>query len=102
MADFRTKQGDTRNALKATLHQNGKMVDLADCEVVFVMTRRGKEIINREVTIADAPNGKVRVVFEEKELKSTGLHKGTFRVEWSDGQRESFPNSGYIQILIER
>lgn len=41
MADFETKQFDTRNALEATLQQDGQSVDLTDCDVDFVMKKMG-------------------------------------------------------------
>jgi len=99
MADFETKQFDTRNALKATLKQNDTPVDLTDCDVFFKMYQNSEEIINREIIIDDAVNGVVWVVFNEDELEP-GLHKGEFVVEWPDGKKETFPNDGYLEIII--
>ena len=100
MADFKTKQGDTRNALKATLKQDGQVVKLTDCSVAFVMQKSGEVVINRDVIINDPTSGVVWVVFDHKELDSIGLHKAEFVVTFPGGKEERFPNDGYLSIEV--
>ena len=100
MADFVTKQGDTRNALKATLKQNDLIINLTDCSVAFVMQKNGQIIINREASINDAANGIVWIVFNSNELNTIGLHKAEFVVTYQDGKEERCPNQGYFYIEI--
>lgn len=102
MADFETKQLDTRNALKATLKQDGAVINLTGCNCSFSMSKNGKETINREINIIDPTNGVVLVTFSKEELQIAGSYKGEFIVTWSDGKAETIPNNDYLDILIRK
>lgn len=95
---FRTKQGDTRTALKATLlNAAGAAVDLTGCTVRFKMGCS----IDREAQKLDAETGKVLVVFESADVANPGIYRAEFAVTHPDGRVEKFPNSGHITIMIE-
>lgn len=95
---FRTKQGDTRTAMRATmLDVNGSPVNLTGCAVRF----RTGCAIDREVQVLDPAAGKVLVVFESADVAKPGIYRAEFAVTHPDGRVEKFPNSGYITIMIE-
>ena len=92
---FHTKQGDTRNALKATLiDSSGSPADLTGSTVRFKMDC----LIDRVVPVVD---GQVLVAFEPSEVEKPGIYKAVFEVEYPDGRIETFPSKGYITIYIQ-
>lgn len=100
MADFITKQGDTRNALEAHLKENGVTIDLTNCTVNFVMLDGENILINRTATVTNATEGIVVINFTESELDNIGEFKGEFKVTFSGGEVETFPNQDYLDIKI--
>lgn len=96
------KQGDTRHAIKAVLKNiDDHPVDLSTAIVDFNMARRhGNLVISRRAKQTDK-TGEVWVVFNEGDTDSSGLYKAEFQVTYSDGRKETFPNDGYIEIMIE-
>lgn len=102
--DVNLKRGDTRTAIKATLRDtSGNVVNLSECSVRFTMADlRGQVKIDREVLIHDAPNGVVWAVLEAAEVDVAGVYRGEFEVTWQDGRVETYPNDGYISILIQQ
>ncbi len=97
---FVTKQGDTRNALKATLAPGqGELSNVAS--VKFRMSDTTfKNLINRHVDIDSLPV--VVVIFTPGEVATHGNYLGEFVVTYNDGKVETFPNSSYIDIKILR
>jgi hypothetical protein len=101
--DVTIKRGDTRNCIKAVLKDaRGAPVDLTDCSVKFHMALlRQPAIISRAVHIQDAAAGEVWVVWVPGETDSTGIYRAEFEVVYQDGRKETFPNKGYISLLIQ-
>lgn len=99
---FRIKQYDTKTAMRATILSEGNRVDLRQAtDVQFLMSNsRNHIVINKPVFIIDALEGKVWFPFEESETTQTGNFKGEFVVNFNDGRRETFPNTGNIPIEI--
>lgn len=98
---FKTKQFNTRNALKATLYKaNGSPVDLTGVTVRFFMESKAKEmIIDRSMQTGE--NGEVLLVFEPVEVAEPGIFNAEIVVEYGDGRKEIYPNDGYIRVYIE-
>jgi hypothetical protein len=101
--DVTIKRGDTRNCIKAILkNASGDPVNLAGCSVKFHMAPlRQPAIISRAVHIQDAAAGEVWVVWVPGETDSTGIYRAEFEVVYQDGRKETFPNKGYISLLIQ-
>lgn len=101
--DVTIKRGDTRNCIKAVLKDaRGAPVDLTDCSVGFHMAPLNRSaIISRAVHIQDAAAGEVWVVWVPGETDSTGIYRAEFEVVYQDGRKETFPNKGYISLLIQ-
>ena len=95
---WETKQGDTRNALKATLTPvEGSLTDVD--EVYFRMAdKRYNNVIFRTVNIMDLPD--VTVVFTEGEVEIPGSYYGEYKLVYDDGKIETVPKKGYIRITI--
>lgn len=94
------KRGDTKSALKATLSNEVGVTNLTGCTVNFVMAKRGSVKINRLAEIRDAGNGIVWFTFETGDTDITGVYEAEFKVEFSDGRKETFPSDSYILINI--
>lgn len=101
--DVTIKRGDTRNCIKAILKDaSGDPVNLAGCDVKFHMAPlRQPAIVSRAAHIEDAEAGEVWVVWVPGETDSTGIYQAEFEVTYQDGRRETFPNKGYISLLIQ-
>lgn len=101
MPDFITKEGDTRNAIEAYLKENGMSVDLTNCTVVFKMRDDDDNLlIDRSVTNITPAEGKIVVNLTEGELSNIGDFKAEFKVTFSSGEVETFPNKDYLEIEI--
>lgn len=100
---YRIKQYDTKTGMKATLLSEGKPVNLTPSEVTevrFLLSLRKQIIIDKPVFIDDALAGKVWFPFEENETVKAGIYAGEFVIFFTDGRRETFPNSGTIPVEI--
>lgn len=100
---FEIKQGDTRKPLKVELSDFNGVVDLTGCTVRFFMsTHYYKLIIDKEVEIVDAVNGQVWHVFGFGDTNESGAFHGEFEVTFPDFKKETFPESNYISIKINK
>jgi hypothetical protein len=100
------KQADTMPALKLRLKDAvGNPVNLTGATVQVAIQHYSKPDIkfNRAAHIADAATGEVWVVWQPEETQVTGLYRIEFRVVYQDGNRETFPNDGYLLVnILER
>ncbi|MDB6455043.1 hypothetical protein [Falsirhodobacter sp. 20TX0035] len=91
------KQGNTAPALRHKLEVAG---DLAGASAVFTMTHNDRVIVNRaEATIED---GHAVYQWQAGDTGVSGVMRGEFTILYADGTSETDPESGYIQITIER
>lgn len=95
------KQNDTKVNIKATLSSESGTVDLTDCTVRFLMSKRRVVKIDREAQIQDAVNGIVWFVFEQPDTSESGTFQAEFEVTFPDARIETFPNAGYILVNIQ-
>lgn len=103
MSTINIKRGDTRwgPAGKAK-NPKGGPADFTNAEVTFVMSNSRREIlIEREAIIIDAENGRIAFAFEAGETDRRGTYKGEFKIVYPDGSTGTFPNVGYILIVID-
>jgi hypothetical protein len=99
------KRYDTKTPIRAVLKDNaGTPIPLAGCLVNFILYNksRGEKVADRAATILDENGGIVLFSFTREELTNVGHMLGEFKVTYSDGSIETFPNKGYIEINIEK
>lgn len=102
---FSIKQFDNTPNLEAQLldHQ-GQAVDLTGATVTFAMRSRdnGSLIITGPAVVVDAANGIVAYQWQASNTAIAGAYFGEFTVSRANNSKETYPNSGYIDIYIVR
>ena len=101
---FFIKQNDTTPALEAFLQDSrGRPVNLTGATIVFHMRLASDltvKITIGSVTIVAATLGHVSFAFSAPNTDTAGNYEGEFQVTFSGGAIETFPNDGYIKIII--
>jgi len=104
-ANFYIKQNDTAPALEAVLTDStGRAKSLIEAsQIRFNMsTDEGVNVINLGTgAIVNATKGIVSYTWQTGNTSNTGIHNAEFQVTYNNGQIESFPNSGYIKVIIK-
>lgn len=91
------KQGDTKNAIYASLMKEGNPINLEGCKV-YISISNG--INKQECIIADAEKGEVYFPLEHRVTGKSGIYNYDFYVEYPDGRIEGFPNDRYLKLRI--
>lgn len=117
MRDFVLGQNDEAGPLETVLvDDDGDAVDLTGATVTFALAPPdgGALVFDDVVEVvvdgaADPPittaDGRVRVPAADEAwppdvVATPRSLLGRFRVEWDDGRRQSFPNEGYVVVLV--
>lgn len=102
---FHIKQGDSAPNLRAILkNPDGTAASLVGSTVRFSMrTSGGAVIVSRQpCALVDAPNGVVEYDWQDGDTDTGATHLGEFEVTYSDGSIETFPNDGFVRIMITK
>lgn len=91
------KQGNTAPALR---HKLGIAGDLTDATAAFTMVHNRRVVVDR--ADADIEDGHAVYQWKDGDTDTAGVLKGEFTVTYANGTRETDPETGYIQITIER
>jgi hypothetical protein len=96
MSDIDYKQGDTI-PVRANLP-----IDLSTASSLFfeIESNFGDFSLSKEATILDPAAGEVSYSFSDGETDQAGPYKMEWRVEWQDGQTQTFPQDGYDELYI--
>lgn len=103
---FNIKQNDTSPILaKELLDALQQQIPLTGSEtVVFSMRVAGPDVtamkINRRPSSIQLPNIVIHT-WQAGDTNTPGHYWGEFEVTYGDGTIETFPNSGYLDILID-
>lgn len=104
MTDFSIKRGDTEPAIQAQLQDDqGDAVDLTNADSVAFHMEGDRETtpkVNASASIDDAANGEVSYSWDSTDTDETGTYEAEFQVTWSDGGTETFPNDGFLEVVI--
>ena len=103
MSTFYIKQNDTTPAIRATLQNgSGNAVDLASTTVRFHMREIGSSTtkVDASATVINANTGIVQYDWDAADTDTIGTFQAEFEVTYSDDSIETFPNNGYIPIVI--
>jgi len=96
MATFYIKQNDTRPSLYAQLIQDGSVIDLTGCTVKLAIRGRPPQ----DAVITDAATGNVRYDWTATDTANAGIYEAEFEVTFQDKSVQTFPNNGYITVVI--
>lgn len=100
---FTIKRGDSSPSLGYKLSPK---TNLTGASVVFNMYPAGPSgpaaIDSATAVIEDAVEGIVRYDFSSTDTANSGTAYAEFEVTYSDSTVETFPNSGYIAIVIPK
>ena len=106
MTTINIKQDDTQPAIRVRLKDSdGNPVNLTGATVRVAIQHYSRPDIKflRDAYIQDAITGEVWLVWQSEETQVTGLYRIEFRVTYQDGNRETFPNDGYLMVnILER
>jgi len=104
-ASFYIKQNDTAPSIEAALKDsNGRVKSMANASLVrfHMKDEDGTITIDGGTgTIINATKGIVAYEWQTGDTSSTGIHSAEFEIEYTNGQIETFPNTGYIKVIIK-
>lgn len=102
--DWVTKVGDTEPPLEVTLTDGDyEPKDLTNAQGVdFHMAdpHESTAKVDAAAAIDDAANGAVSYSWADPDTDTAGEYEGEFEVTWADGDDETFPKAGYLDIKI--
>jgi hypothetical protein len=87
----------------ATLQNaSGTAVNISGATVRFSMRKiSGEVVVSRAAaTVVDATTGSVRYNWQAADTANAGAFQAEFEVTYSDDSVETFPNDGYIPVII--
>lgn len=98
---FYMKQNDTGPSLDYELTSPAG-VDLTGASVVFNMRNaNGTVVVSRATaTVASTSPPVLRHLWEASHTATVGAFQAEFEVQYSSGQIETWPNKGYIDVII--
>lgn len=103
--EFTIKQNDRLPVLEAFLQNpDGTAVNLAGTGTVCKFGMRLPGLVSKvdaAAVITDGLNGKVQYQWTAGDTDTSGEFIGEFQVTFTDGRKQTFPNKGYIKIIVE-
>ena len=102
---FKIRQNDRKEPLARTLQDSlGAAVDLTGATVKFLMRKKREATaplkVNVAAVVVAAASGQVRYDWAAGDTDTVGTYKAEFEVTFADGRKQSFPNSGYLLVLV--
>jgi hypothetical protein len=101
---FYIKQNDTASFLTRDLKDAfGAPVNVTAAAVVFSMRVKpagSVKVDEQECTIVTAGIGRVRYEWTATNTNTADEYEGEFQVTYANGKIQTFPNDGYIPIVI--
>ena len=101
---FFIKQNDTAPSLDAILHDDrGRSVNLTGATLVFHLRDTADDSVKVSagiVTVLSATRGEVRYNWSAANTDTAGSYEGEFQVTLSSGGIQTYPNNGYINIIM--
>lgn len=100
MQTFQIKRGDTGPGIRYALQPSD--VSLSGATVRFQMQTATKRetVIDQPASIVTAQPPVVEYAWQPGDTASAGRYEAEFRVEYTDGTVETFPNSGFISVHV--
>lgn len=104
-ATFYIKQNDTAPTIEAALtDSNGRRRTMETAAAVrfHMKDENGNVLIENGIGNVQSPTkGIVAYEWQAGDTANTGIHSAEFQVTYDNGQVETFPNTGYIKVIIK-
>ena len=104
-ATFHIKQNDTAPSLEVALtDSNGRKRSMETAQNVrFHMKTENDSVLVEDGVgyVINAAKGTVAYEWQAGDTSNTGIHNAEFEIEYDNGQIETFPNTGYIKVIIK-
>lgn len=104
-ASFYIKQNYTAPTIEAVLtDSNGRVKSMADASTVkfHMKSEQGTILVEDGVgSVKNALKGIVAYQWQSGDTSNTGIHNAEFQIEYNNGQIETFPNTGYIRVIVK-
>lgn len=104
-ASFYIKQNDTAPSIEAVLlDSNGRVRSMANASAVrfHMKSEQGTVLVEDGVgSVVNAAKGIVSYEWQSGDTSNTGIHNAEFEIEYTNGQIETFPNTGYIRVIVK-
>jgi hypothetical protein len=101
---FYIKQNDTRPELDVFLRDDkDRSINVTGATVKFNMRNSADNTVKIDtgaVTTVSSTAGRVKYSFTSANTDTAGNFEGEFQVTFVGGQVETFPNDGYIKVII--
>jgi len=104
---YKIKRGDTSPKIKFTLRDKNGSVDIRGYrDIHFFMRDADREYvivadnIDGNVDVTDAEFGRVEYQWKSDDTNEIGNFEAEVQVEFGDGNIETFPNDGYVDIEV--
>ena len=101
---FYIKQNDTRHELDVFLRDDkDRTINVTGATVKFNMRNASDNTVKinlGSVTTVSSTAGRVKYSFSSSDTDTSGNFDGEFQVTFVGGQVETFPNDGYIKVII--
>ncbi|MBT4995828.1 MAG: hypothetical protein HOM88_05090 [Hellea sp.] len=103
-ASFYIKQNDTAPSIEAVLTDaTGRARSMTNASAIkFHMTSEGGTSIVTDGlgAVVNASKGIVKYDWQPGDTANTGIHSAEFQIDYTNGTSETFPNTGYIKIIV--
>lgn len=101
---FYIKQNDTRPELDVFLRDDkDRSINVTGATVKFNMRNASDNTVKVDtgsVTTVSSTSGRVKYSFSAADTDTSGNFDGEFQVTFVGGQVETFPNDGFIKVII--
>ena len=101
---FYIKQNDTRPELDVFLRDDkDRSINVTGATVKFSMRNASDNSVKinlGSVTTVSSTSGRIKYSFSAADTDTAGNFDGEFQVTFVGGQVETFPNDGYIKVII--
>jgi|TARA_R110000751_G_scaffold256144_1_gene355642 hypothetical protein len=101
---FYIKQNDTRPELDVFLRDDkDRTINVTGATVKFNLRNASDNTVkinNGSVTTVSSTSGRVKYSFAASDTDTAGNFDGEFEVTFVGGQVETFPNDGFIKVII--
>lgn len=96
------KRGDTGPVTATLLDRAGTAVNLTGATVKFLLRNAagGPLTIDREIDVDTPASGVVSIDRTTTDTATAGHFRGEFEVTYSGGDVETFPEVGYLDVMI--